>query len=805
MMQITQNPSPVVYGESVTLTETTIPNKFTPTIAGATLETFSKTGSDLDASNWKGSTTQIDGILGKGALFNGITDYITADSFPTLVNKGTISMWYNPINLNSFHTLYNQGDYVSGISFWPLFLGYNEITGKMWLYLARNYDDEIRFESVDIRNLLPDNIWSYISVSFDISSGSNVAVCNMYINGSKITTTKSYTYGATFTAINGTNITLKYIGANKSNYIISTFIKGSMCNFLITADVLTDAQILQLATLPSILDERRDISIPEDYEFLETFTKTGTDAPATIIDVLYTGSGWVSTTEQRNFPIGNSAYNNGVRRYNVDSWLINRDYSICVWFKINTQWNPTYGTPVWLWGTDKGAVGTAGGLLCYVSNHSTGLVDYKTVTIITHRGDSYAFPTSTTYRVPDSIDITKWHSFVYTGDDITINNTNGKLYIDGILLSVVQANINGNYIGIGTQAKNISFGSTNVAIAMASLYYRKLTSSEALAWSNKIYDIQKSIINSNSFSYLVPIATLLRLKEAEVSMLCIDGTDGKGNAFQLHPIFSSYATKTITWTSSDELKATVSSTGVVTGVGVGDVTITCNYDGVSKSCLFTVFSTLPNENDSYGLKGGVTPVSGGNIFFNTSSRLYDLSVLANIYSHQDIINSTSAGGYVYNDGASTSSQFLISSGKLRVYLYTLSMPNRNYTVYDSVNAVSNGLKQSLKYMNSAFYINGVMSSMTVATNNSDTQLRSLFGIYFINNVDGKRVRICAASGTKDPQSLVTSIELSYIPQNYVRYSDHDGITNPTKILNIGTLGNKFDLSADNVPSLWFGV
>ena len=52
--------------------------------------------------------------------------------------------------------------------------------------------------------------------------------------------------------------------------------------------------------------------------------------------------------------------------------------------------------------------------------------------------------------------------------------------------------------------------------------------------------------------------------------------------------------KTVTWSSSDTSKATVSSNGLVTAVSSGSVTITATcYDGISKTCAVEVTSYIP--------------------------------------------------------------------------------------------------------------------------------------------------------------------------------------------------------------------
>ena len=83
------------------------------------------------------------------------------------------------------------------------------------------------------------------------------------------------------------------------------------------------------------------------------------------------------------------------------------------------------------------------------------------------------------------------------------------------------------------------------------------------------------------------IFSLVMLDVSEVSMLCVDGSDGKNNSFYLEAIFSDgYNHQTsATWTSSDPTIATVDSYGYVRGVSNGgeilgkDVPISCSRGG----------------------------------------------------------------------------------------------------------------------------------------------------------------------------------------------------------------------------------
>ena len=111
----------------------------------------------------------------------------------------------------------------------------------------------------------------------------------------------------------------------------------------------------------------------------------------------------------------------------------------------------------------------------------------------------------------------------------------------------------------------------------------------------------------------------------------------------------------MTWTSSNESIATVTSIGNgqarVQGVGIGsatlgaDVTITAVCDGVTKSCLFTIYETLPTITELYTIKGGCGgKVSGSSsilaIFKSASDDGLDNSVRCDSTSLQPGINSS---------------------------------------------------------------------------------------------------------------------------------------------------------------------
>ena len=101
---------------------------------------------------------------------------------------------------------------------------------------------------------------------------------------------------------------------------------------------------------------------------------------------------------------------------------------------------------------------------------------------------------------------------------------------------------------------------------------------------------------------------LLRIDVAEVSMLCLDGSDGKRNEFVLTAVGSTSSLDYLEWTSSNNSIATVekvsATSAIVRGVskigtGLGsDVYITCTQGSIQRSCLFTVYETMPRTNSS---------------------------------------------------------------------------------------------------------------------------------------------------------------------------------------------------------------
>ena len=90
-----------------------------------------------------------------------------------------------------------------------------------------------------------------------------------------------------------------------------------------------------------------------------------------------------------------------------------------------------------------------------------------------------------------------------------------------------------------------------------------------------------------------------KLATATVTVVTVESGTGQvvaGGTLQLSatprdPNNAPIEGKTATWTTSDATRATVSSAGVVTGVGAGDVTITATVDGKAGSTVVTVLAS----------------------------------------------------------------------------------------------------------------------------------------------------------------------------------------------------------------------
>lgn len=313
--------------------------------------------------------------------------------------------------------------------------------------------------------------------------------------------------------------------------------------------------------------------------------------------------------------------------------------------------------------------------------------------------------------------------------------------------------------------------------------------------------------------------TLLYISEAEVSMCCKDGTDGKGGVFQLHPFFDDGLDhkSQCTWTTSDASRATVNGSGLVSfsaATSYGDVTISCAYHGVTKTCLLTVYETMPTHSGwSSGLallKGGKgRGISGSQIVDYEFSCSHSGDQSLSVYSAISFIASSSGSAnsnfYQYKSGLSENRIILwqAGSGKICNRSGSPSSYTDNYfgptissgaSVENESHVGSDGL-----YVNGAFYSESSSASSSVSVTDK-------IAMRFTNNTK-KITSWSMASGsiTLAQNKQKSNCIRFYIPQNYIKYTDRDTWVNYTVIPNIGTLGSAQDLDCNNVPLDWFGV
>lgn len=316
--------------------------------------------------------------------------------------------------------------------------------------------------------------------------------------------------------------------------------------------------------------------------------------------------------------------------------------------------------------------------------------------------------------------------------------------------------------------------------------------------------------------------TLLRIAEAEVSMLTIDGSDGKGNEFILNAVSDDgQPMYGITWISQDTSIATVTSNGdgltaTVRGVGIGaaslgaDVLIYASHNGVVKECLFTIYNTLPSADVEgaglWAIKGGQG--DGIEVYF----RSYNVPIEPLTYVYMDYSAMyTSARDYNSAFRPISSTTFnhpvIIYDGNALRYARRTSTVNGasySYTDYKTAYTITPSIKSRHKILlNSGLFVNDVQQSLSffIAFDQQTTPNNAVI----IFDGSQKKIITVIASNNSINMSDLTSPLISYICQNYVKFTDYDSYVNRTKILNMGTLGHLCDMEANNVPEAWFNI
>lgn len=310
--------------------------------------------------------------------------------------------------------------------------------------------------------------------------------------------------------------------------------------------------------------------------------------------------------------------------------------------------------------------------------------------------------------------------------------------------------------------------------------------------------------------------TLLYIDQAEVSMCCKDGSDGKGGTYQLTAVFSDGLTHSATWTTSDASKATVNGSGLVSfssATSFGDVTISCSYRGVTKSCLLTVYATMPSY-DTFG--SGLWSCKGGCGVGSFDFRKTIDTTVPTILHINDVssviisdINTSITSSSFYSKPGIVDYQINQNCASKKPCSTILpTSGNRTRNIFGPDN--TNGLHAfDISKASDGYFIGNTAYSESSVSSSEPTNDSGLIVLYF-NSIVDKNIKMARSSNaTKSQLSDKNYCEFFYIPQNYIRYTDRTvggtSRVNYTVIPNIGTLGSSFDLPCNNVPSSWFGV
>jgi hypothetical protein len=319
----------------------------------------------------------------------------------------------------------------------------------------------------------------------------------------------------------------------------------------------------------------------------------------------------------------------------------------------------------------------------------------------------------------------------------------------------------------------------------------------ALRWSLKV-----TVEQVDSIDY-----TLSYLDEADISMLTTDGSSG-ASTFQLTPVFSDSGSHSgdCSW-SSDSSHISVSSAGLVTCLVSGSpvtATISCTLGAVTKTCSVTGYATLPDANTRYTLKGGASSAAG---LIQASSPLLSLPYF---YIDQKLtVDEVEVGSLACRQSATQTNTIIhgFFSGDYRVIIREQTDIEFTDKYYDY--AIPAGLQRVIVGRASdGVYVAG--SARSILTQPVTAGAGTHPNNFILSWGDTGDVRkIVTASGASSANysqiQAKANCGVFYIPQNFIRYTDTMARTNYTIIPNMGTLGAPYNLTANDVPSAWFGV
>lgn len=306
------------------------------------------------------------------------------------------------------------------------------------------------------------------------------------------------------------------------------------------------------------------------------------------------------------------------------------------------------------------------------------------------------------------------------------------------------------------------------------------------------------------------------LDEAEVSMLCYDGSDGQKNKYQLTPQFTDgrvYLTE-LTWWVSNPSKATISGSGVVSvrPGATGEFIAYCSYKGVVRSCAFTAYQTMPSAEARKNIKGG----RGAGVVFETvigefnykSSRLIaSFHAAPTSVVHATLGSSSSAVQWESKESEGTyrvtpGNPAYVSGGTHYAWGFFPSFPsipvasgihiNATYTT-DRGLTIDGGAVDELSTTEGWVHV--------PYTGANTLQMR------FTASMD-KAVLMSQSTQARTHEQAASRwlCDMLYIPQLYIRYTDTATRQGLVRMPNLGTMGKARDMLG-TVPanSDWFGV
>ena len=158
-----------------------------------------------------------------------------------------------------------------------------------------------------------------------------------------------------------------------------------------------------------------------------------------------------------------------------------------------------------------------------------------------------------------------------------------------------------SYVRIDPSEAILEKGKT---MTLASTVYPSKQTDQSVTWkssntevatvtsSGKVKGVKAGIVTITCTSVATGLSTTCKVTVGYVKLNVSEVTIDKGNTITLTPtVYPSKQTdQSVTWKSSDETVATVTSSGKVTGIKAGTATITCTSDalGLSTTCKVTV-------------------------------------------------------------------------------------------------------------------------------------------------------------------------------------------------------------------------